>query len=316
MYKMMISNLINAFACYLLCIIEESNQNMVEDDSSSRRKLRRQCLNHSIYEWLTLFSTLFVPLVIGVLTVVLPLQQQNLSERQNENSKVIALNNRLQDMELLRDQQRQTVLNTFEHDLAELMLRYKLITSNFTMNATVEGDVREDGEESKTKQDDDDDEHDERISFILRTKTLHALRQLDPPRKILLIQLLIDSGVLHRINITRADLSSLVFPPGSYYNQLQFVEVIARNISLKRISLHQSNFSYSILDDSSFDHSNCTLADFSYASLQRTDWTGTDVTQAIFNYSNLLGAKMTRQQLASVKSLQGAILPDGSTAMG
>lgn len=282
---------------------------MIDENHSSQTKIQRRCFNHSVYEWLTLFSSLFVPLVIGVLTVVLPLQQQNLSERQHENTKNIAFNNRLQDMELLRDQQRQEILNTYEQDLAQLLFKYKLISTNVSTNAT-------EIEEETNKHQDDDDDEDQRISFILRTKTLHALRQLDPARKILLIQLIIDSGIVHRINISRADLSSLIFPPGSHFNQLQFVEVIARNITLQRISLIESNFSRSILDDSTFDYSNCSSSDFSYASLQRTDWRGTDVSQAMFNYSNLLGAKITQQQLATVKSLQGAILPNGSMAMG
>lgn len=264
------------------------------------RFLQRKCLNYSMYEWLMLLSSLFIPLIVGILSIVLPLQQQNLSERQNENSKIIALNNRLQDMDLLRDQQRQMVLNTYEHDLSELLFKYK--------------SVHHGGNDTSTDED-DEDEDDDRVSLVVRTKTLHAIRQLDPARKILLIQLLIDSGVQHRINISHADLSSLIFPPGSTYYQLQLNDVIARNISLKRVGLFQSNFSYSVLDNSSFEQSNCSFADFTYASLQQTDWTNTDVTQAMFNYSNLLGARLTQQQLAAVNSLQGAILPNGSIAL-
>ena len=269
-----------------------------EETHSPSTKRSRGCLNHSIYDWCNLLSTLFVPLVVGILTVVLPLQQQNLSERQNENSKIIAFHNRLRDMELLHDQQKQNILNTYEHDLCELILKYKIIKN--TNNQT------------NSDEDDDDINDDERVLLIIRTKTLHALRQLDPARKFLLIELLIDSGIQNRINISHADLSSLIFPPNSFYNQLQFVNIVARNISFKRISLQQSNFSYSVLDESSFHDSNCSQADFSYASLQRTDWTNTDVTQTIFNYSNLIGANITPQQLATVQSLQGAILPNGS----
>jgi uncharacterized protein YjbI with pentapeptide repeats len=265
-----------------------------EELDSSQTKLSKGCLHHSIYEWLTLLSTLFVPLVLGILTIVLPLQQQNLNDRQNENSKTISLNNRVRDMELLQDQQKQIILNTYEHDLCDLIFQYSSMTN---YNNTIS----------------DDDDDDERVSLVIRTKTLHALRQLDPARKILLIQLLIDSRVQNRINISHADLSSLIFPPGSFYNQLQFINVIARKISLKHIYLYQSNFSYSILDESSFYESNCSHADFSYASLQRTDWTNTDVTQTVFNYTNLLGANITTQQLATVQSLGGAILPNGST---
>ncbi|CAF0841090.1 unnamed protein product [Adineta ricciae] len=274
------------------------------DEGPSRRTfLSRGCLQHSVYEWLTLVATLFVPLVVGILTVVLPLQQQNLSERQNENSKTIAINNRLQDIELLHDQQKQLILNTFEKDLTSLLFRYSTISSS--------NDTYSDGDDEEEHDDDDD----ERVSLVIRTKALYALRQLDPPRKILLIQLLIDSGVQNRINLSHADFSLLVFPPGSFYNQLQFVNVIARNMKLQRISLYQSNFSYSILDGTSFNESNCSHSDFSYASLQQTDWTNTDVSQVMFNYSNLLGANITPQQLTAAFSLQGAILPNGTKAL-
>jgi uncharacterized protein YjbI with pentapeptide repeats len=263
-----------------------------EETDSPKSNISKRFLNHSLYEWLTLLSTLFVPLVVGILTIVLPLQQQNLSDRQNENSKTISLHNRLQELGLLQDQQKQIILNTYEQDLCNLIFKYSSM---------------------KNYNDDDDDNDDERVSLVIRTKTLHALRQLDPTRKILIIQLLIDSGVQNRINVSHADLSSLIFPSGSFYNQLQFVNVIARKLSLKNIYLYQSNFSYSILDESSFHKSNCSYADFSYASLQRTDWTNTDVTQGIFNYTNLLGSNITTQQLATVQSLRGAILPNGST---
>ncbi|CAF3450864.1 unnamed protein product [Rotaria sp. Silwood1] len=246
------------------------------------------CLNHSLFEWINLISNVFIPLIIGILTIVLPVQQENLNEHQHENSKTIVFNNRLSYIQSLHDEQYQNILNIYQQALMNLILKY-----NFSNNSI----------------------ENERILLIIRTKTLHVLRQLDPVRKLSLIQLLIDSGIQYRINISHVDLSSLIFPPGSFYNHLQFINILARNISLKNIYLFQSNFSYSILDDSLFLNSNCSYADFRYASLQRTDWTNTDVTQAIFNYTNLDQAKLTKEQLAKVQSLQGAILPNGSTVV-
>lgn len=248
---------------------------------------RKRCLDHSLFDWINLISTLFVPVIIGILTVVLPLQRENLSEQQTQNSYLISFNNRQRSLQSVHDEQKQLILNTYQQDLTNLMLKY----------------------DSSDNSTDDDDE---RISLIIRTKTLHALRQLDPARKLILLQLLIDSGIQHRINISQSDFSTLVFPPGSFYNQLQLIDITARNISFKNVYLYQSNFSYSILDDSLFLNSNCSHADFSYASLQRTDWTNTDVTQAIFNYTNLHGASMTNEQLTTVRSFQGAILPNGT----
>lgn len=251
---------------------------------------RKRCLNHSIFDWISLVSNLFVPLIIGILTIVLPLQREYLSEQQNQNSYLISFSTRQRNLQSSQDEQKQLVLNTYQQDLTNLMLKYDSLD-----NST-----------------DDDDDGNERISLVIRTKTLHALRQLDPARKLILLQLLIDSGIQHRINISHTDFSALVFPPGSFYNQLQLIEIIARNISFKNVYLYQSNFSFSILDDSLFLNSNCSHADFSYTSLQRTDWTNTDVTQAIFNYTNLHGAVISNEQLTTVRSLQGAILPNGT----
>ncbi|CAF2518272.1 unnamed protein product [Rotaria sp. Silwood2] len=251
-----------------------------------KNKFLKNCLNHSLFEWINLISNLFILLIIGILPIVLPLQQENLSEYQHQSSKTIVFNNDLSSIQSLHDEQHQIILNNYQQDLMNFILKY-----DFSYNST----------------------DNERILLIIRTKTLHVLRQLDPFRKISLLQLLLDSGIQYRINISHVDLSSLIFPQESFYNQLQFINVLARNISLKNIYLFQSNFSYSILDDSLFLNSNCSYADFRYASLQRTDWTNTDVTQAIFNNANLYQAKITKEQLAKVQSLQGAILPNGST---
>lgn len=274
-----------------------------QTDSSETRKTRR-CLRHSWFDWITLFSGLFVPLIVGVLTVVLPLQQSNLNEQQQENSKLLAMNSRIHDLEVLRDQQKQAILNNFEQDLSNLLLKYKYLEE--TIESQMENDSETDFLGFK------EDEDDRKLSKIIRTKTLNAIRQLDPARKILLIQLLIDSSILNRVNLSQADLSSSIFPPGSRYFHLQFSRLVARNMSLKSVSIFRSDFTHSVLDGSSFQQSNCSFTDFSYASLQQTDWTNADITQAVFNYSNLSGAKVTLAQLATAKSIEGAILPNGS----
>ena len=256
-----------------------------------RKLFHRRFFNHSIYDWLNLFSNLLVPIAIGILTIVLPLQQDNLNEKQNEHSYQISFTNRLRNLQAVHDQQKQMILNQYQQDLTDLMLKY-----DSSLNST---DVN-------------DDDDDERISLVIRTKTLHALRQLDPARKIFLIQLLIDSGIQHRINISHTDLSSLIFPPGSFYSHLRMINIIAKNLTLKSIFLYRSNFSYSNFDDSTFQDSNCSHADFSYTSLQRTNWINTDATQVMFNYTNLFEANITNEQLIKARSLLGATLPNGT----
>ena len=279
--------------------------NIEEENHFNKRQINRQCLNHSWYEWLTLFSGLFVPLIVAILTIVLPLQQQNLSERQNENSKSISLNNYFQNLELLREQQKQIILNTYEQDLSMYLLKHKSFIDEYNQTS-----FQDQFDFEKFIIEDDDYEKDKRILFLIRIKTLHALRQLDLERKFLLVQLLIDTGLLDHLNISHLDFSSFIFPLYSNYDYLKFSNKIARNLTLKYVSLYRSNFSYSNLDQTTFEYSNCSNADFSYASLQFTNWENADLTETNFNYSNLYKAKITKKQLSMIKNIHGAILPD------
>jgi hypothetical protein len=73
-------------------------------------RIFRGCLNHSLYEWIGLISNLFVPLAIGILTIILPLQQENFNESQNENSQFISFSNRLRNFQSVHDEQKQIIL--------------------------------------------------------------------------------------------------------------------------------------------------------------------------------------------------------------
>jgi uncharacterized protein YjbI with pentapeptide repeats len=289
-----------SFVAYSILVIFSIEQIhiVMNNNEQMPRRIHRTCSNHTWYEWLTFLSGLFVPLVVGILAIVLPIQQQTLADRQNENSNTIALNNRLQHVEIVHEQQKQIILDGYERDLSKLVFKYESIDFDATPMNTI-----------------DENDDDRRLSLIIRMKTLHVMRQLDSERKQRVLQLLIDSRIQHRIDMSHVDLSSLVFHVGLIYDRLKLVRVNARNLSLKSVSLYQSNFSYSNLDESSFYRSNLSSTDFSDASLQRTDWTDADVSHVTFNRTNLFGANITQQQLHTVKSLHGAILPNGSIVL-
>lgn len=82
-------------------------------------------------------------------------------------------------------------------------------------------------------------QHSYLISFTNHQRIFQSLK--DEQKQVILNiyqQDLIDSGVQHRINISQIDFSTLVFSPDSFHNQLQLIDVIARNLSLKNIYLH------------------------------------------------------------------------------
>ncbi|CAF1078332.1 unnamed protein product [Rotaria sordida] len=72
---------------------------------------------------INLISNLFISIIIGILTIVLPLQQENLSEYQHKNSKATVFNNHLKYMHSLYDEHHQIILNIYEQDLMNLILK-------------------------------------------------------------------------------------------------------------------------------------------------------------------------------------------------
>jgi len=89
-------------------------------------------------------------------------------------------------------------------------------------------------------------------------------------------------------------------------------EVDLTSAILNGSNLSNANMSHAYLEHASLTDANLRgiklhSADLSYADLRESDLSDADLTNA-----NLLGAKVDKKQLAAVKSLNGAIMPDGT----
>ena len=106
---------------------------------------RRRWFRLSFRDSLKIFSNCLIPLMLGVLALVLSLQQYQLSIRNRENDLAIAKDQREQQLQIedkrraqdivtAKNQQMDTVLNTYFKEMGDLYLKDK---TNFTLNRLV-----------------------------------------------------------------------------------------------------------------------------------------------------------------------------------
>jgi uncharacterized protein YjbI with pentapeptide repeats len=232
----------------------------------------------TLWDWLNLIAILLVPLMIGVFTVSLTIQQNELSQTQHDDSEKIAA-----------DQQKEDVLVNYQKDISDLLL-------NFKLGSSVEGNP---------------------VRMVAHAKTLTALRQLDPLQKGFLIQFLYEAqlitGQFPIISLGDADLSGVSLGsgiglpspyslPGEYRSNhchLQYINL--DNADLKDAYLRNADLSNAFLKG---------------AYLGSADLSGADLSGADLSAANFKGAQVAVEQLYSAASLKLATMPDGSTYIG
>jgi hypothetical protein len=187
---------------------------------------------------------------------------------------------------------------------------------------------------------------DDEIRDIVRTRSLTALRILDPARKGLLIRFLGEASLIDKkdfiVDLSQADLrwanlceASL---PGLCLGSVNLSEsnlsgadlngtelrksdLIRANLGgsdltradLRAADLSEADLSGANLTKANLVNANLREANLAGADLNSADLTGANLREADLGGATLLSAKVTPDQLAQAKSLQGATLPDGSS---
>ncbi len=250
------------------------------------RRRWRICRNLTSSQIAKVCSSLLVPLMIGVFTIVTTMSQMNLAQQQREQDLKIAKENRDKDerieesrrtaeVKAQEDQQMHTVLAAYLKDMTELML-YR----NFTLT-------------------------DKLMATVVRGKTLTTLGQLDGKRKDHLVRFLYEaqmiSGGQPSIDLTGADLSGVDFT-NYKLNGVSFVkcnlikaifdETSLQGVDFQNAQLSTTSFAGSILTNVSFEEANLTNAsfisahlfnvEFYYAIVTNADFTGVRASNFIF----------------------------------
>ena len=266
----------------------------------------------TLWDCLTLLALLAVPVAVGLATIWYTERQSRASEAANKQQHET-------DMQIAEDQQQEVALQAYFDKLSELLLEKRLRES----------------------------EQNAEVRTIARARTLTVLRRLDAERNRSLLQFLSESGLIRKgkgndiIDLKAATLSEAKLS-GVDLSQADLSEV---NLSgadlsqadLSKTNLNRANLSGALLngtvlsgaDLSGADLSGADLsgafllgtllswanlseANLSKASLIGANLSGATLNGATPNGANLSGAKVTTDQLAKARSLEGATLPDGS----
>ena len=239
-----------------------------------------------------------------------------------ENERKAADRHNQTEHEIAQDSQREAALQEYIDKLSELLLNAKLRESQPTDEAR----------------------------NIARVLTLTVLPRLDGNRKGNLLQFLNESGLINTdtfmIDLRRADLSEAELFGANLYNvDLSAVNLNRANLIhaalgkailygtildkayLSEASLNGADLSEASLDEADLGKATLNGAKLNGAYLYKTclyksclrgaDLTGAflkdaDLSEADFSEANLLRTTVTPEQLAKVKSLKGATMPDGT----
>ncbi|CAF4176177.1 unnamed protein product [Rotaria sordida] len=242
-----------------------------------------------------LVSSIIVPLLIGMATVLISVVQLDIASKQRTQDLLIANEEREQDLHIADALQQDLVLAAYIEQMSELML-----TSNFTINNTI-------------------------IANICRAKTLTALRQLDSKRKTQLIKFVYEANLIHHnqphirlvdAELDNIDLSDSNHVQGRYRSELT-------ELPFKRTSLNYASFAHRTIVNGIFEEASLIGANFTNCRFTSTSFFGAILRYANFqnasskDYINfesadLFGSNISDEMLFNAISIDGANLPNGT----
>lgn len=225
------------------------------------RRTERKKDRHSCFEWLQLFVSILIPVAIGVYTVL-----------ENNRDIAIAIENRIQDLEIADNEQKDRVLHECQKVLAKLIERYGQALNGSSA-----------------------------ASLVARFATLSALNRLDSIRRSFLVRLLYESQLitwrqdteyipvpLESVNLTDLDLrDSAQLRPLLY---ISLKECLLIRANFHSLNIYAGKFTRSILTNANFDETSNTLHFDSLSEDQQLNKTP----ELTFYMANLVNASFVR----------------------
>jgi uncharacterized protein YjbI with pentapeptide repeats len=292
-----------------------------------------------VREWLNILGVLLIPLLIGVYTVVSNTQQTTLAQQQHDSDQRIAQQSRQADAANQLDQQREAALKTYEDDLSTLLLDRHLHDSQpgdevriVALDKTLQVLHRLDGPRNARA-----------IQFLQDAQLIGVNPTTGKSHNIIdfsdadlhgddLSEVNLIGVALFWANLSGVDLYGASLDGASLRGanlrganlrvaHLSFVDLSGADLS--GADLSGADLPRASLDGTSLRGANLSRVDFSDADLSGADLSGADLSganlsevnldRADLSFAELIGATVLDIQLAETASLQGTILPDGST---
>ncbi|CAF1516259.1 unnamed protein product [Didymodactylos carnosus] len=268
-----------------------------QQHQQTRQKGSRDC-----HDWLTLLISALVPLMIGIFTVVITIQQQSSADRQRQ-----------QEQQQADSLQKERILSSCLDDIAKLLLTKEVSTDNKTLLY-----IRTRTLSSLRKLDPERKYH--LLLFLYESQLL----QYDKTKRHDRLTLNLAGADLNYIYITKLKSFNNLSLPGVYLNNASFINCQLQHSRFADSAMNDIRFTNSFLLETRFsrcsleraDFRNTTLAQVSFKSaiLRHADFTRAWTKGADFTNADLDGALITEQQLQEAGLLDNARLPNGSFA--
>ncbi len=101
------------------------------------RRIRAGLSDKTMWDWLTLFGTLAIPVVVMCATIVFSVQQDEASQTQHDNDLRIAEANRQNDLKMANDQEEEATLAAYLDGITGLLLDNKLGDPKVSYGASI-----------------------------------------------------------------------------------------------------------------------------------------------------------------------------------
>ena len=299
-------------------MLKQDQATMTENVGSSRGSF----CNMNLRDILSLISSLFLPMMLGIFTVVITLHQQTVVTEQRLEDRQLAREQREQDLNMSREQRQQDLLmfalqreqlsnlsreqrdhdfaiaeakRTQDSDIAERQRNMSQVQRDYELNTTQE-QFRDTLLVSYINDmalllmaNHGTLTADPIVATIARAKTLAAIRQLDTSRKRRLIEFLYEAKQLHSsgqpLDLSDAELNGLNFSGGIKIHRS------LRYLSLAGALLINSSFSGRDLIYANFTRAELTGAQFVDSQLGYADLSHTIIVRANFHSAQLSSSR-------------------------
>jgi hypothetical protein len=217
----------------------EPEQKNVEIDNVEIDKIGFS--DKTMWDWLILFSTLAIPIIVLCATVAFSIQQEMANEAQHTNELRIAEANRQNDLKMATAQEEETTLAAYLDGITNLLLQDKLGSPQASYDARI----------------------------VARAKTMIALHRLsDPHRKSMVVQFLYEAhlitGKQPLVSLAGADLSG----------------VDLQNVELSGVNLSDAHLHMALLRNADLSDANLSGADMSGTKMKGANLRGADLSGA------------------------------------
>ena len=255
-------------------------------------------------------AQILIPLMIGIFTTVVAVQQHQSNRDNRENDLQIARQlreqqarleqfhrqqerssdqaRRVQDLAIAEDKHLDSILNVYIRDLSALFLH-----NRFNLSRAL-------------------------LDLIIRPMTLTLLRQLDGSRKVLLLKFLYESRMLRadfqetRLDLADADLRGVAFG----FHRMPYLSLVGAsliNSSFIRTDLTLADFQQADLTDARFNDATLEEVCFYRTRLIRVDFSRAKFFRTDLSLADLFQSNITPDQLQSSSSVNHARLANGTT---